>query len=349
MAEKKDVIKGMLGKSESYKTTDDTQTELEKAKALNEEAGLDTSSIEERVEPKPLPIPATMPEITPQRGLASSDPYARMAEKLTTAMGPSQEYPSNALGVFQGLASGLTPESSIAQGKLLESQDKAAMDLYKLQGKQKQESRLRMPATEFSKLSDELNTLQRNRKATDIIRKWALSEDRKPINQKLGLLKGVAKKVKYWLLGKSSNMTPDQARAMAYYWNYVNSEIKRITGAQMSEPEARRLMRQMSDPYASPKTFLDVWDDIMEDNERALLRKITNYRIGNWHGVEGLLPQYEEISADPYQRTAWPEKLAKMYKQKAANRKKVGTEIKRFDKKTGKTAVFRNRKFIRWE
>jgi hypothetical protein len=246
-----------------------------------------------------------------------------MAEKLTTAMGPSQQEPSNWLGIASGIASGLTPESSIAQGKLLESQDKAAMDLYKLQGKQKQEPRLRMPAKEFSDLSDQLSNVMINRKATETLREFAFAQNRRPMVKKLGLLGNLYKKALFWVKGGSENMTPEEAKAMRYYWSYVNSEIKRITGAQMSEPEARRLMKQMPKLYQNPKAFMETWDDIMQETEKRLLNKVGGYRLGNWHGVEGLLPLYEEIKATPYQRTVFPEK-----KIQTGGKKKTGFSSK---------------------
>lgn len=338
---KEDVIKGEFGKSKGYKTTKQNPIDEEsKAKALLVSGGYSTD-IDERVDPKPLDIGQSLPEPgVPDntRFPAANDAYSMMAQRLEESMGPQEQYGDSFFGGLQSAASGLTPESIIAEGNTVERQQKAAMDLAALQGKQKAAPRLKMNQTGFSKLNDELNVAFRNKKATEILRSYAKNRDNSKIKEKLGFLNGLYNKAKFWVKGGTKTLNPEEARAMAYYWSYVNSEIKRITGAQMSEPEARRLMRQMPDFHNDPRTFMDTWDNIMEDRETALKQTIKNYKTGGWQGVEGLLPQYEQLVANPYQRTVWEDKKqGKQFARKA--KKSTGKPMTREQKIARRAAL----------
>jgi len=63
--------------------------------------------------------------------------------------------------------------------------------------------------------------------------------------------------------------------------SYRNAMIKAITGAQMSEPEAKRLMKQMPDEKTSPKNFLNQLDYVQrETNRRISIHESTLKRAG---------------------------------------------------------------------
>jgi len=328
MGKREDAIKGQFGKSKGYKTTEQNPLEEEtkiKELLLNDES----------VDPTPLDIGQSMPEQGTQdnsRFPAANDAYSMMAQRLEESMGPQEQYSDSFLGGLQSVASGLTPESVIAEGNTVERQQKAAMDLANLQGKQKAVSRLKIPAKQFVEMSDSLSNISRNRRATKRIRAFMQGRKDSELKDKIGLLEGLWTNAEQWIRREMKSQDIDAARATKDYWTYVNSEIKAITGAQISEPEARRLMRQMPNWNDKPETFMAVWDDIMEERERSIFNRVRSFKRGNWHGVEGFQEQAYELEADPYKRTVWanPDGQNKLgRKQKKMTRREEWAALKK--------------------
>lgn len=64
--------------------------------------------------------------------------------------------------------------------------------------------------------------------------------------------------------------------------SYQNAMIKAITGAQMSEPEAKRLLQQMPDDKKSPKAFMQQLDVADKITERQLSSKLRTLEAGRY-------------------------------------------------------------------
>jgi hypothetical protein len=319
MAKKEKAMAGEFGVSKGYKAPDYDKTATKEARDPKLQAYIneEMSKVKEKVDPSPLPIPPTTPEPSIQYpDIARTPAYSMpdqtseaMAQRLMETVGPKDKFGSSGFGIVEGLASGITPESTIAAGQTQEAQQEAAMNLAKLTGKT-QKKQLNMPANKYDDIVTALSDQQTNRDATEAIRKWAMSPNRTQIAKKLGALQGLYTKAKDWIKGSTRTFDETEAARMRGYWNFVNSEIKRITGAQMSEPEARRLMRQMPDLHTKPKVFMKLWDDIMQERERQLFNRVEAFQRGGWN-VGGIIPLYEQLKYNPYKRTPWPKEAEK--------------------------------------
>ena len=110
---------------------------------------------------------------------------------------------------------------------------------------------------------------------------------------------------KTWIQSLMRNMGVNKYEARSRYYQMVNATIKYITGAQMSEHEARRIMKQLPQWESYPEVFMRTWDSIMETREKKWLNSIGSYYRGGWRGISGLMRPFHEMSADPYKRTPW--------------------------------------------
>lgn len=85
-----------------------------------------------------------------------------------------------------------------------------------------------------------------------------------------------------------SAMTDDKMRFRTVLGSAVNDYIKAITGAQMSEPEARRIMRALPKAGSADEAFIPVLEEIMKITEQKLNNRLDVLETQDTVGISKL-------------------------------------------------------------
>jgi hypothetical protein len=85
-----------------------------------------------------------------------------------------------------------------------------------------------------------------------------------------------------------SAMSDNKVQLRTILGSSINDYIKAITGAQMSEPEARRIMSVLPDPGASDEAFLPALNEIMRITDKKLTNRLDVLETQDTVGIKKL-------------------------------------------------------------
>jgi hypothetical protein len=141
------------------------------------------------------------------------------------------------------------------------------------------------------------------------------------------------------MAGSLGTLGPKSAEFLAQLKTYQNAMIKAITGAQMSEPEAKRLMAQMPSMNDLPEAFLAKLQVAGTNLDASLAAKLDALEKSNYAVAQSLTPAQAEALVISF--TEGP---------KNVRGGQVGTGETKRRTKDGRIAVFSaNKQFIRYE
>jgi hypothetical protein len=104
------------------------------------------------------------------------------------------------------------------------------------------------------------------------------------------------------LLRNLSSITDDKIKFRTATQSAINDYIKAITGAQMSEPEARRIMKALPDRKAADEAFIPALQEILSLSRKKLRNNLETYKAAGFRNIDqiaGLDKQPEFASKIP--------------------------------------------------
>jgi hypothetical protein len=96
-----------------------------------------------------------------------------------------------------------------------------------------------------------------------------------------------------------ASLTDDKVKMRTVMGSAINDYIKAITGAQMSEPEARRIMSVMPDPKAADAAFEPAMNEIIRITEMKLGNRLNVLESQGTVGTEQIRGKLKERNKPP--------------------------------------------------
>lgn len=105
-------------------------------------------------------------------------------------------------------------------------------------------------------------------------------------------------------LGQLKNA--DQQKFQTTMFNAVNQYIKATTGAQMSEPEAKRIQRALPSVYRADEAFIPQLDAAIREVEGVLRDRVEAYKAAGYRGADTVTAVIDERAPKKKPTTANP-------------------------------------------
>jgi hypothetical protein len=140
----------------------------------------------------------------------------------------------------------------------------------------------KVPQPVLKETAEAIAQIDQSKRATERVKLWMATL------KKDGATKSnFFNKLKYFTKNYMGLVDNEEALAGTAFYGELNAYIKQITGAQMSEPEARRLLKAMPQLQSNPDVFMNVWNTMMRDRYEQIRSKIDTYSAQKFRNYEG--------------------------------------------------------------
>jgi hypothetical protein len=88
------------------------------------------------------------------------------------------------------------------------------------------------------------------------------------------------------VLRELTSITDEKVKFRTATQSAINDYIKAITGAQMSEPEAKRIMRALPNRNASDEAFIPALEEILKLSDKKLKNQLETYKALGYRNID---------------------------------------------------------------